>query len=58
LVKAYPESDWAFDAEERLKKIEKFGKNLEERISAFQTQTKPRENSDFYQNKAGKLFQK
>lgn len=48
LLEEYPESDWAFDSKEKLKKIDKTIANLEERISNIRTQTYPKKDYAFY----------
>lgn len=56
LLEEYPDSDWAYDASERLKKIEAILKHLTAEEDASKTQPLPRKDSAFYADKFEKMF--
>ncbi len=58
VLEEYPESDWAFDSEIKLRKIEKMLSNLRDLNSNFETQPLPRKDQDFYAHKFKKMFEK
>jgi curved DNA-binding protein CbpA len=59
LLLSYPESDWAYDSEEKLRKIEKMTENLKRTEAGDYTWTPkgtPRRDAGFYGRKFDELF--
>ncbi len=57
VLREYPESDWAFDSEEKLKKIEKMLARLDENSNG-ESQTLPRKDHEFYYQKFKDMYKK
>ncbi len=63
VIKEYPDSDWAFDSEEKLKKIEKLINSLEEQKNynkgtQWTPKGTPKKDPGFYSGKFKNMFQK
>ena len=58
VLKEYPRSDWVFDSEEKLRRIEKMMLRLNHENLNPGSPILPRKDPEFYRNKFRKLFQK
>jgi curved DNA-binding protein CbpA len=63
VLKEYPDSDWGFDSEEKLRKIEKMIDSLEKeknykRDIQWTPRGTPKKDPDFYSGKFKKMFEK
>ena len=58
LIRLYPDSDWAYDAEERLKRIDRIMINLDAREDTNSGKPLPMKDPGFYFDKFRKMFGK